>query len=104
MKKKILALTLAFALVFSTLPVFAGESYTVDNNSVGSEPNSLKVSGEDGGINYLSLGDSIAFGYGIDEEKTSHWTKEKPCLEDSYPDLISDYLIGSNTGNGVYEY
>jgi len=94
MKKKIIALVLTTLLVFSSLPVLA-DGYCVDGENVGQATNSLTVSGDNNGINYLSLGDSIAFGYGLDGDATHPATSRylnDYCVEGSYPYLIKEYL------------
>ena len=80
MKRKILAIILVAALIFSTLPVFAAENsdskennigeadieYEINKSNVGSHANPLTVSaGLNGKIDYVALGDSISFGYGL---------------------------------------
>jgi len=100
--KKILSLILAAALIFSTVPVFAGEAYSVTENIT--KP--LTVSYGLSGVNYVSLGDSIAYGYGLDQQLTLEGLLNAEKLDTyakgsflhlvpgSYPDLIRTYLEG----------
>ena len=100
MKRKILALILAAAMIFSTLPVFADDTfgkvekeYAVNGWTVGTAANPLTVSGgNDGKIDYVSLGDSMAFGYGLPAMGKGKHNKAFVEVQGSYPDLIRDYL------------
>lgn len=106
MKRKILALVLVAVMLFSTVPAFAASNYTfaVDSSKVGSAKNPLTVTYDKGTIDYVSLGDSVAYGFGIngfdfnqlfDFTQPNRYAKE---IDGSYPQLIKSYLSGVKTG------
>jgi len=96
MKKKILALVLAAVLVFSTMPSFA---LSIDPKVEATAANPLTVSSGLDGFKYVSLGDSIAYGYGLEgfydgAVENPQMIPQPPLYTNtgSYPDQIQKYL------------
>ncbi len=99
MKKKIIALVLSALMVLTALPVYAG-GVTTSTNEKTLKPLTVTYGME--GLNYTSLGDSISFGFGLDENCTGkdEYIKVMTYSDDyykyevpgAYPILLKHYL------------
>ena len=75
MKRRILSILLAAAMIFSLIPT----AFATEQNQNGQKT-----------INYVSLGDSMANGYGLDDNY-EHFGYKSYCT-DCYPNQFANWL------------
>jgi len=112
-KKRIIGIVLALGVaIASIVPTFA-ETLEIDKQNVGSGANPLTIPCDGNKINYVSLGDSVAYGYGMGDGSyklgfqdiyfggaSKRYAFEVPGC---YANLIKNYLEGVSDNNVDYK-